>query len=233
MPITTDADWWRNAVIYQVYPKSWADSDGDGFGDIAGIRSRLAHLARLGVDAVWFSPWYTSPQADGGYDVADFRAIDPMFGDVAEVEALVAEAHDLGIKVIVDIVPNHSSDQHVLLPGGAGLRAGVPGLAALPLRARGGRRRQPAQRLALRVRRLAPGTPSSMRPGSRAGGGTCTCSTPPSRTSTGSTPTCARSSRRHFGSGSTGASTASASTWPPAWSRRPATRAPARARDCT
>jgi alpha-glucosidase len=112
MSITTDADWWRSAVIYQVYPKSWADSDGDGFGDIAGIRSRLAHLARLGVDAVWFSPWYTSPQADGGYDVADFRGIDPMFGDVADVEVLVAEAHDLGIKVIVDIVPNHSSDQH-------------------------------------------------------------------------------------------------------------------------
>lgn len=112
MSITTDADWWRNAVIYQVYPKSWADSDGDGFGDIAGIRSRLAHLARLGVDAVWFSPWYTSPQADGGYDVADFRDIDPIFGSVADVEALVADAHDLGIKVIVDIVPNHTSSQH-------------------------------------------------------------------------------------------------------------------------
>ncbi len=127
MPITTDADWWHNAVIYQVYPKSWADSDGDGFGDIAGIRSRLAHLARLGVDAVWFSPWYTSPQADGGYDVADFRGIDPMFGDVADVEALVAESHDLGIKVIVDIVPNHSSDQHVFFQEAL---ASEPGSAA-------------------------------------------------------------------------------------------------------
>ncbi len=126
MSITTDADWWRSAVIYQIYPKSWADSDGDGFGDIAGIRSRLAHLARLGVDAVWFSPWYTSPQADGGYDVTDFRGIDPMFGDVADVEALVAEAHDLGIKVIVDIVPNHSSDQHVFFKAALATEPGSP-----------------------------------------------------------------------------------------------------------
>jgi alpha-glucosidase len=124
VPITNDADWWRNAVIYQIYPKSWADGDGDGFGDIAGIRAHLAHLARLGVDAVWFSPWYRSPQADGGYDVADYRDIDPMFGDVATATALVDEAHDLGLKVIVDIVPNHTSTEHrffqELLAGGPG-----------------------------------------------------------------------------------------------------------------
>jgi len=112
MPITNDADWWRNAVIYQIYPKSWADSDGDGFGDIAGIRARLPHLARLGIDAVWFSPWYRSAQADGGYDVTDHRAIDPMFGSLADADALVNDAHDLGIKVIVDIVPNHTSAEH-------------------------------------------------------------------------------------------------------------------------
>lgn len=112
MPITRDADWWRNAVIYQVYPKSWADGDGDGVGDVTGIRAHLSHLARLGIDAVWFSPWYPSPQADGGYDVSDYRDIDPVLGTVAQVEALIAEAHDLGIKVIVDVVPNHTSDEH-------------------------------------------------------------------------------------------------------------------------
>lgn len=104
--------WWRSAVVYQIYPKSWADGNGDGIGDIAGIRARLGHLSRLGVDAIWFSPWYPSPQADGGYDVSDFRDIDPAFGDLEQVDALVRDAHDLGLKVIVDVVPNHTSDQH-------------------------------------------------------------------------------------------------------------------------
>lgn len=126
MPITNDADWWRNAVIYQVYPKSWADSDGDGFGDVTGIRARLPHLARLGIDAVWFSPWYLSPQADGGYDVTDHRVIDPMFGDVADVEALVDEAHDLGIKVLVDIVPNHTSSEHRFFQAALATEPGSP-----------------------------------------------------------------------------------------------------------
>ncbi|WP_336205150.1 glycoside hydrolase family 13 protein [Nonomuraea sp. LPB2021202275-12-8] len=105
-------DWWRDAVVYQVYPRSFADSDGDGVGDLAGVRDKLAYLGELGVDAIWLSPFYTSPMADGGYDVADYRAVDPMFGELADFDALIADAHALGIRVIVDLVPNHSSDQH-------------------------------------------------------------------------------------------------------------------------
>ncbi|GLZ56783.1 alpha-glucosidase [Micromonospora sp. NBRC 107095] len=99
-------------MIYQVYPRSFADGNGDGIGDIAGIRSRLNHLSALGVDAIWFSPWYPSPMADAGYDVSDYRDIDPVFGTLAEAEALIAEAHALGIRTIVDVVPNHCSDAH-------------------------------------------------------------------------------------------------------------------------
>ncbi|MFC0533249.1 glycoside hydrolase family 13 protein [Phytohabitans kaempferiae] len=105
-------EWWRSAVIYQIYPRSFADSNGDGIGDLGGVRAHLDHLADLGVDAVWFSPWYASPQADAGYDVSDYRAIDPVFGTLAEAEELIREAHALGIRIIVDIVPNHCSDKH-------------------------------------------------------------------------------------------------------------------------
>ncbi|WNO74956.1 glycoside hydrolase family 13 protein [Streptomyces sp. AM8-1-1] len=105
-------DWWRDAVIYQVYVRSFADSDGDGIGDLRGATQRLPHLAELGVDAVWLTPFYASPQADGGYDVADYRAVDPLFGDLADADDLVRTAHELGLRVIVDVVPNHTSDQH-------------------------------------------------------------------------------------------------------------------------
>ncbi|SDD07781.1 glycoside hydrolase family 13 protein [Glycomyces harbinensis] len=106
------AEWWRNAVIYQVYPRSFADADGDGTGDLAGVRQHLPYLAELGVDALWFTPWYRSPQADGGYDVADYRMIDPAFGTLEDAEALIGDALALGIRTIVDVVPNHVSDQH-------------------------------------------------------------------------------------------------------------------------
>ncbi|MEQ7125147.1 alpha-amylase family glycosyl hydrolase [Actinopolymorpha sp. B11F2] len=112
MTTTPPAAWWRTAVIYQIYIRSFADGNGDGIGDIAGIRSRLPYLANLGVDAVWITPWYASPMADGGYDVADFRDIAPEFGTLAEAEAMIAEAHTHGLRVILDIVPNHTSDQH-------------------------------------------------------------------------------------------------------------------------
>ena len=105
-------DWWRDAVIYQVYPRSFADGNGDGMGDLPGVTARLPYLRDLGVDAVWLSPFYASPQADAGYDVADYRAVDPMFGTLTDADDLVRTAHDLGLRVIVDLVPNHCSDQH-------------------------------------------------------------------------------------------------------------------------
>jgi alpha-glucosidase len=105
-------EWWRSAVIYQVYPRSFADSDGDGLGDLTGIRRRLPALQSLGVDAVWLSPFYTSPQNDAGYDVADYRDVDPRFGTLADFDELVDETHRLGLRLIVDLVPNHTSDRH-------------------------------------------------------------------------------------------------------------------------
>ncbi|MFL6136783.1 MAG: glycoside hydrolase family 13 protein [Frankiaceae bacterium] len=104
--------WWRDAVFYQVYVRSFGDASGDGLGDLAGIRARLPYLRDLGVDAVWLTPFYPSPMADGGYDVADPRGVDPVFGDLAGLDRLVEDAHALGLRLTVDIVPNHSSDRH-------------------------------------------------------------------------------------------------------------------------
>jgi len=104
--------WWRSAVVYQVYLRSFADSNGDGIGDLAGLRSRLPYLTWLGVDALWINPHYPSGGADGGYDIVDYRAVDPDYGDVSDLEALVDDARRLGLKVILDVVPNHTSDRH-------------------------------------------------------------------------------------------------------------------------
>ncbi len=105
--------WWRDAIIYQIYPRSFADGNGDGTGDLLGIRQHLPYLRDLGVDAIWLTPWYASPLVDGGYDVADYRAIDPAFGTIEDAELLIAEARAIGIHTIIDIVPNHVSDQHI------------------------------------------------------------------------------------------------------------------------
>ena len=106
------AEWWKRGVIYQIYPRSFQDADGDGVGDLAGIRSRLGHFQDLGVDAIWISPIFKSPMADFGYDISDYRAVDPLFGTLADLDALIADAHGRGLKVILDLVPNHTSDQH-------------------------------------------------------------------------------------------------------------------------
>ncbi|MGR7026976.1 glycoside hydrolase family 13 protein [Geodermatophilus sp. URMC 62] len=104
--------WWRSAVVYQVYLRSFADGNGDGIGDLTGLRARLPYLSWLGVDALWINPHYPSGGADGGYDVVDYRAVDPEYGDVSDVEALVADARQLGLRVVLDVVPNHTSDRH-------------------------------------------------------------------------------------------------------------------------
>ena len=106
------ADWWRSAVVYQVYVRSFADGDGDGIGDLRGLRARLPYLHELGVDALWLTPFYRSPMVDGGYDVADYRDVDPIFGTLADFDAMVTDAHALGLRIIVDLVPNHTSDRH-------------------------------------------------------------------------------------------------------------------------
>jgi len=107
------SSWWQHGVVYQIYIRSFADGNGDGEGDLTGLRSRLDYLATLGVDAVWINPWYASPMRDGGYDVADYRAIDPRFGNITEAEQFIEEAHARGIRVIADLVPNHTSSDHV------------------------------------------------------------------------------------------------------------------------
>src|SRR6202161_1566109 len=104
--------WWKTAVIYQIYPRSLQDSNGDGVGDLAGIISRLPYLAELGVDAIWVSPIFPSPMKDFGYDISDYTGIDPLFGTMADFDALLAAVHKSGLKIVLDLVPNHTSDQH-------------------------------------------------------------------------------------------------------------------------
>src|SRR3954452_13525218 len=107
-----DKTWWKHGIVYQIYPRSFMDTNGDGIGDLAGIMRRLDHPVGLGVDAVWLSPIYPSPMADFGYDVADFTGIHPIFGTLEDFDRLIAAAHERGLKLILDFVPNHTSDRH-------------------------------------------------------------------------------------------------------------------------
>ncbi len=109
---SSERSWWRDAVVYEVYPRSFLDTDGDGEGDLNGVRAKLPYLEDLGVDAIWIAPWFPSPLADGGYDVSDYRDIDPRYGTLEDATALIAEAHERGIRIIIDMVANHTSDEH-------------------------------------------------------------------------------------------------------------------------
>ncbi|NUS35958.1 MAG: glycoside hydrolase family 13 protein [Pseudarthrobacter sp.] len=125
-PPSAAGTWWSDAVVYQIYPRSFADGDGDGMGDLRGVLDRLPYLEQLGVDAIWLSPFYKSPQADGGYDVADYRQVDPLFGSLADFDAMLQDAHRRGMKVIVDLVPNHTSDEHAWFQAALAAAPGSP-----------------------------------------------------------------------------------------------------------
>jgi alpha-glucosidase len=124
--MTQQPEWWRNAVVYQIYPRSFSDSNGDGTGDLRGITERIGYLADLGVDALWLGPFFKSPQVDHGYDVSDYRDVDPLFGTLADFDDLLAAAHAHGIRVTIDFVPNHTSDQHAWFQDALAAPAGSP-----------------------------------------------------------------------------------------------------------
>jgi alpha-glucosidase len=124
--VNQHAPWWRSAVIYQLYLRSFADSDGDGTGDLRGAINHLGYLADLGIDAIWLTPWYPSPMADAGYDIADYRDIDPAFGSLADADALISAAHQRGIRIIIDMVPNHCSSEHPWFKAALSAPPGAP-----------------------------------------------------------------------------------------------------------
>ncbi len=175
----SDPNWWRQAAVYQIYPRSFADANGDGIGDLPGVTSRIPYLKALGIDAVWLSPFYPSALADGGYDVDDYRDVDPRLGTLADFDEMVAALHADGIKVIVDIVPNHSSNRHVWFQEALLLHRGTHRLGT-----------DTSSGKAAATCRRPTGSPcSGDRRGRRCrtGSGICTCSRRSSPTSTGGT----------------------------------------------
>ena len=168
-------------MTYQLYIRSFADANGDGLGDVAGIRSRLPYLAGLGVDAIWVNPWYPSPQADAGYDVADYRDIEPAFGTLDEALGLIEDAHAHGLRVLLDIVPNHTSDEHPWFAAALAAGPGSPERARYVFR-RARARTAPRRRTTGARRSAGRRGRASRRPTAPPGSGTCTCSTPSSPT---------------------------------------------------
>lgn len=172
---TATAPWWRDAVIYQVYVRSFLDSTGDGIGDLAGVRAGLPYLRKLGVDGIWLSPFYPSPQHDHGYDVADYCGVDPVYGDLAEFDRLVADARRLGLKLLLDIVPNHCSSEHPWFRDALAAEPGSPARSdstSRPATARTGRS-PPTTGAPCSAVPPGAGSPSPTAP---PGSGTCTSS---------------------------------------------------------
>ena len=171
--------WWRDAVIYQIYVRSFSDSDGDGIGDLEGVRARLGYLELLGVDALWLSPFYPSPMTDHGYDIADPRDVDPVFGDLAAFDRLVADAHAHGLQITVDLVPNHISSQHDWFRAALDAPPGSPERARFHFRpGRGPNGSLPPNNWTS----VFGGPAWTPVRGPAAATGTCTCSPPTSRT---------------------------------------------------
>lgn len=180
-PHPAASPWWRHAAIYQIYIRSFGDGNGDGTGDIAGVRARLPYLRQLGVDALWFNPWYVSPMADAGYDVADYRDIDPLFGTLAEAEQLIEEAHGHELRVIVDLVPNHCSDRHPGSPGPSPPAPDPPSASASGSFPAAAHTANCLPTTGTPTSAAPPG-PGSPRPTAPKAPGTCTCSPPNSPT---------------------------------------------------
>lgn len=195
--------WWQNGVIYQIYPKSFQDTTGSGTGDLRGVTSRLDYLQKLGVDAIWLTPFYVSPQVDNGYDVANYTAIDPTYGTLDDFDELVAQAKARGIRIVLDMVFNHTSTAHAWFRESLNKRVRT---ASFISGAMANRRRRP-----ITGARSLAATPGS---GTRRAGSTiCICSPRSRQISTGKTRRSVRNSKRCASSGPTAASTACASMW--------------------